>query len=661
MRNPFQYLRACCGGIQFKIIVGAGLCIGLSVGAVTKVSGTMLDEALHGAANQELQGRAKALAAEVESRIEVAQTLATGLAQTLGGVVDEELALDLERESVQGIMSKSLLANPGLIDVYTAWNVDAFDDFDAAYEGVEGYPAGGRMATIAQRGDDGQVKFQPVDGIETLEDASGVTNGSHLESFVRAEQQRDIQRLNPTQMEDGSWVQRIAVPIVYGENFFGVAGVTLDLGFTGAIAESEHSTANDSIMRLFGATGQLVAQTDGEGEAAPEVFGAIGANGTEPFILGAETLAALPLSQREGSMVLAVGLPTANVTAVSDAILREQFRVGALAICVALLATWLMARSIVRPLKKATHALGDIGEGEGDLTQRLVEQGSGESRELATGFNAFVAKLQDLVGDVSGCSSNVGGAAQALAAHSSQMKSMVGNASTQAITSAEGAHQIQSEVDSVAHAIDEMTESITEIATNTSKASEIVTDVVTTADSTTTNLTQLNEVSQEIEDVIVLISGIANQTNLLSLNASIEAARAGESGKGFSVVAGEVKALASQTTEATSEIEKRIRAMQACTKAVVGSVHEMSEQVGIVDELTQAIAGAVVEQNAVARTIGESVSAAAEVCTAVASSVQEVANSVKSASSGASAAEQETVELNALSDRLNGLVSQFKV
>ncbi|MDF1837577.1 MAG: methyl-accepting chemotaxis protein [Planctomycetota bacterium] len=628
---------------------------------MTKVSGSMLDEALHGSASQELQGRAKALAAEVESRIEVAETLATGLAQTLGGAVDEEMALDLERESAQGILSKALLANPNLLEVFTAWGEDAFDGFDAAYEGVDGYPAGGRMAVIARRDGKGQAFFSPVPGIESFAPGSPVEPGSHLESFLNAMEAKTAQRSNPVQLEDGEWAQLIAVPIVQGDEFFGVVGVTLRLSYAAEIANSGPGTSNASIMRLFGAGGSLVAQSEGQGEDPTDLFSALKANPDQQFQLGSETVATAPLSDHDNSMVLAVGLPTANVTAVSDAILREQFRAGALAICIALLATWLMARSIVKPLKKASHALGDIGEGEGDLTRRLVEQGTGESRELATGFNSFVAKLQALVGDVSGCSGQVGGAAQSLAAHSSQMKTMVNHASSQAITSAEGAHQIQSEVDSVSQAIGEMTESIAEIASNTTRASEIVASVVTTADSTGANLTQLSDVSQEIEDVIALISGIANQTNLLSLNASIEAARAGESGKGFSVVAGEVKVLASQTSDATSKIEQRIRAMQQCTKAVVGSVHEMSEQVGIVDDLTQAIAGAVVEQNAVARTIGESVSAAAEGCTAVASSVQEVANSVESASAGANAAEQETEALNSLSGQLNGLVSQFKV
>ena len=176
-------------------------------------------------------------------------------------------------------------------------------------------------------------------------------------------------------------------------------------------------------------------------------------------------------------------------------------------------------------------------------------------------------------------------------------------ASTVATAAAEASINVQS----VAMASEELGCSVNEIAHQVLNSSKIATEAVKQAQRTDARIAELSHSASRIGDVVKLITAIAEQTNLLTLNATIEAARAGEAGRGFAIVAQEVKALASQTAKATDEIGTRISDMQRATKESVGAVKEIGGTIARISEISSSVASTVEEQGAATREIARNV------------------------------------------------------
>jgi len=165
------------------------------------------------------------------------------------------------------------------------------------------------------------------------------------------------------------------------------------------------------------------------------------------------------------------------------------------------------------------------------------------------------------------------------------------------------AEQIASNVQTVVSGSEEMSASIKEISTN----AHVAGNGVKIAREATEKVTKLSESSQEIGQVIKVITSIAEQTHLLALNATIEAARAGEAGKGFAVVANEVKELAKETAKATEDISQKIEAIQADTKGAIDGITEVSKIIAQINDIQNSIASAVEEQTATTNEISRNI------------------------------------------------------
>ena len=155
-------------------------------------------------------------------------------------------------------------------------------------------------------------------------------------------------------------------------------------------------------------------------------------------------------------------------------------------------------------------------------------------------------------------------------------------------------------------------------------SSRIAGEAVKQAERTDARITELSQAAGRIGDVVKLITAIAEQTNLLALNATIEAARAGEAGRGFAVVASEVKALAAQTAKATDEITSQIAGMQVATQDSVGAIKEIGATIARISEIAQTVASTVEEQGAVTAEIARNVVEAAKGTAEVAEKITEV-------------------------------------
>jgi methyl-accepting chemotaxis protein len=180
------------------------------------------------------------------------------------------------------------------------------------------------------------------------------------------------------------------------------------------------------------------------------------------------------------------------------------------------------------------------------------------------------------------------------------------------------------------------------------------------AANTNTTVVKLGASSAEIGTVVKVITSIAEQTNLLALNATIEAARAGEAGKGFAVVANEVKDLARATAEATSDISRRIAAIQSDAEAAVHAIGEITEIIGRVSETQASIASAVEEQTATTNEIGRNVAEAARGSHEIAANVGVMAEAFNHSAQGAAQTRDTAAELSHLAMELQQLVGSFQ-
>ncbi|WP_053333642.1 methyl-accepting chemotaxis protein [Gemmatimonas phototrophica] len=269
--------------------------------------------------------------------------------------------------------------------------------------------------------------------------------------------------------------------------------------------------------------------------------------------------------------------------------------------------------------------------------------------KMADDFENTVATIASVV---SSSSTELEASAQGMAASSEET-------SRQAQAVAAASEQATRNVQTVASSAEELTASIREIASRVQEASQISQVAVKKAGDTTDTMARLGNSSQEIGQVVKVITSIAQQTNLLALNATIEAARAGEAGKGFAVVANEVKELARQTAKATEEIGSKIAGVQSETNSAIGAIREITEVISKINEISTTIAGAVEEQNAatseISRNVGEAARGTAEVSSSISMVTQVAAEGGRTAENIKGAASQLSHE----SERLNSAVTDF--
>ncbi len=213
----------------------------------------------------------------------------------------------------------------------------------------------------------------------------------------------------------------------------------------------------------------------------------------------------------------------------------------------------------------------------------------------------------DFESEMSGVISTVGDAAEQMHGSAQTLSDTARDTSEQAVTVSSAAEQAAINVQTVSSAAEELSSSINEISAQVSRSSVRSSEAVSQAEETNTTVRRLSAASQHIGEVVTLINDIAEQTNLLALNATIEAARAGEAGKGFAVVASEVKNLANQTAKATGDIASQITEIQSATDSAVLAIGGITDSVSEINEIAASISAAIEQQDAATREIARNV------------------------------------------------------
>ncbi|QBJ62156.1 methyl-accepting chemotaxis protein [Pseudoalteromonas sp. DL-6] len=253
-------------------------------------------------------------------------------------------------------------------------------------------------------------------------------------------------------------------------------------------------------------------------------------------------------------------------------------------IIVVVLFSYFIGRSILTPTRLAAQMMKDISQGEGDLTRTLNENGNDEISQLSQSFNLFVSKIRESLVLVAKSANDVNDHAHTVDDSSKTSQSFIelqNDSSTQVAAAME---QMTHQIHDVSRNAEAAEQAANEAASNASSGKNVVSKTITAIEALSTNIETVSKVtadlaqeSNNIGSVLDVIRSIAEQTNLLALNAAIEAARAGEHGRGFAVVADEVRTLASRTGKSTDEIQAMIAKLQEGAKAAVEAVKSSQE------------------------------------------------------------------------------------
>ncbi|MCW1247770.1 methyl-accepting chemotaxis protein [Pseudomonas sp. SAICEU22] len=338
-----------------------------------------------------------------------------------------------------------------------------------------------------------------------------------------------------------------------------------------------------------------------------------------------------------------------------------------------LLFAWLLTTSITKPIANALDAAEEIAKG--NLTRPITVDGSDEAGRLLRAMATMQDKLRDTLQRISGSATQLASAAEELNSVTDE--------------SARGLTQQNNEIEQAATAVNEMTSAVEEVARNAVSTSEASRNATTSAgdgrdlvqetvgaiermsadvQSTATLIGNLADESRDIGKVLDVIRGLADQTNLLALNAAIEAARAGEAGRGFAVVADEVRALAHRTQQSTSEIERMIGSIQSGTEQAVDSMRNSTERAESTLNIARGagmsldtINSAIVEINERNLVIASAAEEQAQVAREVDRNLVNIRDLSVQSATGANQTSAASAELSRLAVDLNSMVGRFSL
>jgi methyl-accepting chemotaxis protein len=710
--KSIQFSVAALAGAIVLSVVAALVLYALFAGARTQ---EMVQQRTQAQFEQVIEQRLSALAqtqvSQIQRELEAPLLIAGGLVRVnalLGTPgADGQPRLNVSREQLISLIKENVEKNPKILGTYIGWEKNALDHNDAAYvgTGVVGIDAAnGRFLPWWFRNDDGTLG---LDKLADVDDQKVLSTGVRAsEYYLCSKESKKSCVIDPAPYKVGDKIVMLASfiePIMLNGTFQGIVGADLSVNFIQEmlLGANQKLYSGAGEMALVGGNGRIVAYTKDPSKFGEKISDILDAEQTANMAnlkSGEVTYSVnkdkgrielyLPfgIGQTDARWTLMLQLPLNAVMADLQKLQGDldaqrksdtfgMAMVGLLIAGLGLLVIWLVGHGIARPLKQMVAMLNDIAQGEGDLTRRLSSDRSDELGSIAKGFNTFLAKLQAMITQVVTSVQSVSDSSE----HTADI----------AIRTNIGIQKQMAEIDQVATAVQEMTATAQDVARNATQAAQAASHADQAASQgmqivrDTSNsigvlaleigkavgvVQTLAKDSENINAILTAIRGIAEQTNLLALNAAIEAARAGEQGRGFAVVADEVRNLAQKTQKATEEIQSMIQQLQQGTRDVVRVMEDsqnrtdesvqhaakaaealetITQAVSVINDMNTQIASAAEEQSAVADDINRNVI-----------NIGQVANEV---AGGADESSSASADLTKLAEQQRRLINQFKV
>ncbi len=534
------------------------------------------------------------------------------LAQTFSDSAQQKQLFS--REQMRAMNQSALKANANISSIYSQFEANAYDNKDAEFAGQLNHSTNEGSLEIYWVRENNQLVFYPTESAEEkYKDTLNKHGIRENEWFMCPKELLKPCALDPYLYEidpgNSVLVTTLSAPIIANGKFIGIVGVDINLPVVQTwLAEQANALfKGQSSLTLVSQKKLIVASTKYEkliGENVDKAEAQLQniINSDENVKLADDQWHVkinIPIKAANVAWTLIVSVPkdvalapvikmkAASDTSYNGAITSLTLYSLAFLVAAIVFSVWL-SRSISAPIEKVSNSIQNLASHEGDLTQTVEIDNHKELILLASGFNAFMAKLADMISNSKGLSGQLVNQLSMLDHTATQVRTDTDKQQSNLAGISAAIHQMSTtatEVSDLANnAVDNAEQANTVLVATEQSLQETVNEVENLSkamEDTTEQISNVAAGSQNITSIIATIQAIAEQTNLLALNAAIEAARAGEQGRGFAVVADEVRTLASRTQTSTQEISQLINNLQNDVNAAVSTLATIKDSVGL--------------------------------------------------------------------------------